>query len=146
MLFGRMYPARLRAPERSGALLFWPERYGRGRVVDRPFAEPIELPKGKRLDHLARRCALRHQAPQGGARRRRIVEHNEPTMFARGDACAQLPRRTRVRPVAERQALGRPQVGAGSMMNACNYRGFDPDRLRTPAASRGMLSAKQRVP
>jgi hypothetical protein len=49
MLFGRMYPARLRAPERSGALLFWPERYGRGRVVDRPFAEPIELPKGKKL-------------------------------------------------------------------------------------------------
>ena len=59
---------------------------------------------------------------------------------------AQPPRLTRVRPVAERQALGRPQVGAGSMMNACNHRGFDPDRLRTPAASRGMLSAKQRVP
>jgi hypothetical protein len=44
------------------------------------------------------------------------------------------------------RAAGRPQVGAGSMMNPCNHRGFDPDRLRTPAASRGMLSAKQRVP
>ncbi len=38
------------------------------------------------------------------------------------DAGVEPPRRTRVRPLAERQALGTPQAGAGSMTEARNYR------------------------
>ena len=42
-------PARLRAPKRSGDLFFgWNDMVG-AVSWDRPFAEPIELPKGKKL-------------------------------------------------------------------------------------------------
>jgi len=66
-------------------------------------------------------------------------------MFARICIMRALNRRVEraFDPVAEGQASGTPEVGARSMTNACNYRGFDPDRLRTPAASCGTLSAKQ---
>jgi hypothetical protein len=46
-----------------------------------------------------------------------VAEHNGPPMFARYHDGVEQPRRTRVRPVAQRQALGKAEAGAGSMMD-----------------------------
>jgi len=47
MLFGRMYPGTLRAPQRAGVLLFWPERYGRGRVVGPSICRAYRIAQGQ---------------------------------------------------------------------------------------------------
>ena len=106
---------------------------------DRPFAEPVELPKGKKLVTL-RDAALyitklpkaEHDAEEWQAAMAALLlvaEHDGPddVRSDRCDASAESSHRTGVRPVTQRQALGSPEAGAGSMTEAHRYRGFDPD-------------------
>jgi hypothetical protein len=107
--------------------------------------------------HPRRRRRLYHHTSEGRPAARRVANRDRMSDAGRetgraNDVCAhryhegvEPPCRTRVRPVAEGQALGTPEDGARSITNACNYRGFDPDRLRTPATSCGMLRVAVRV-
>jgi hypothetical protein len=94
MLFGRMYPGTAAGLGAIRGLTFC----GRNDMVvlvswDRPFAEPIELPEGKKLITL-RDAALyitklpkaEHDAPEWQAAMEALLlvaEHDGPTMFAR---------------------------------------------------------------
>jgi hypothetical protein len=94
MLFGRMYPETAAGLGAIRSLTFC----GRNDMVEavswhRPFAEPIELPKGKRLITL-RDAALyitklpkaEHDAEEWQAAMAALMlvaEHDGPTMFAR---------------------------------------------------------------
>jgi hypothetical protein len=104
---------------------------------DRPFAEPVELPKGKKLVTL-RDAALyitklpkaEHDAGEWQAAMAALLlvaEHDGPTMFARIGVTRALNRH--VERVFDTSPLGTPEAGAGSMTGARNYRGFDPDGI-----------------
>jgi hypothetical protein len=94
MLFGRMYPGTAAGLGAIRGLTF----YGRNDMVeavswDRPFAEPIELPKGKKLVtlrdaalYITKLPKVEHDAEEWQAAMAALLlvaEHDGPTMFAR---------------------------------------------------------------
>jgi hypothetical protein len=96
---------------------------------DRPFAEPIELPGGKKVitlrdaaHYITKLPKAEHDADEWQAAMQAlllVVEHDGRTMFAhRYHEGVEPPRRPRVRPIAERQASGTPEAGAGPVTKA----------------------------